>query len=93
MNEAFNLYITITYAAHQSGTVTNAPQWRVYLMGWVLPLLLVPVLVMIKSDSYFGEKICWFNLDYIWIFISPCVIMILVGYIISFNRLIKFKYI
>ena len=42
MNEAFNLYITITYAAHQAGPVTEAaPQWRFYLIGWGLPVVIV----------------------------------------------------
>jgi hypothetical protein len=80
MNEAFNLYITITYAAHQAGPVTEAaPQWRFYLIGWGLPVVIVTILVVIKSDSYFAKRICWFNLDYIWIFVSPCVVMILVS--------------
>ena len=85
MNEAFNLYITITYAAHQSGSVGDAPQWRFYLMGWVLPVILVPVLVAFKSEIYFSKNICWFNLDYVWIFVSPCIVMILVSLIKSFN--------
>jgi hypothetical protein len=51
-------------------------------MGWGLPLVLVPILVVIKYDSYFSEKICWFNLDYIAIFGSPCVIMVLVSMLV-----------
>lgn len=80
MNEAFNLYITITYAAHQSGPVTDAaPQWRFYLLGWILPIILVAVLLAVKSDSYYAKKICWFNLDHLWIFVSPSIVMILVS--------------
>jgi hypothetical protein len=35
MNEAFNLYIIITYAAHSHGEHTEGgSQWRFYILGW-----------------------------------------------------------
>ena len=34
MNEAFNLYIVITYAAHSHGEHTESSLWRYYILGW-----------------------------------------------------------
>jgi hypothetical protein len=34
MNEAFNLYIVITYAAHSHGDHEGGSQWRYYILGW-----------------------------------------------------------
>ena len=34
MNEAFNLYIVITYAAHSHGESESNSQWRYYILGW-----------------------------------------------------------
>ena len=35
MNEAFNLYILITYAAHAHGEqAEGGSDWRYYLLGW-----------------------------------------------------------
>ena len=35
MNEAFNLYIVITYAAHAHGEHhESSSQWRYYILGW-----------------------------------------------------------
>lgn len=34
MNEAFNLYIVITYAAHSHGDQEGGSQWRYYILGW-----------------------------------------------------------
>jgi 7 transmembrane receptor (Secretin family) len=35
MNEAFNLYMAIAYAAHSHGEHTDGgAQWRFYILGW-----------------------------------------------------------
>ncbi len=79
MNEAFNLYITIIYAAHQSSPINDhGSQWRFYLLGYLLPAILVLVLILTKSKDYYDKKLCWFNLDNLWIDVSPMIAMITV---------------
>lgn len=34
MNEAFNVYISITYTAHNQNTQENSGLWRYYIIGW-----------------------------------------------------------
>jgi latrophilin 2 len=80
MNEAFNLYITITYAAHQSGPLNDqGSQWRFYLLGWLMPFFIVIVMLLSHSKTYYDEKICWFNLQNLWINISPMISMVAVS--------------
>ena len=81
MNEAFNLYISITYAAHQSSPMDdNASQWRTfYLLGWLFPALLIIILYITNSASYYDKKLCWFNLDNLWINVSPMIAMLAVS--------------
>ncbi len=80
MNEAFNLYITITYAAHQSSPINDhGSQWRFYLLGYVLPAFMVAILLVTKSNTYYDQKLCWFNLDNLWINISPMISMIAIS--------------
>ena len=81
MNEAFNLYISITYAAHQnSPTNDNGSQWRTfYLLGWILPALLVIILFATNSKTYYDRKLCWFNLQNLWINVSPLIAMLAVN--------------
>jgi hypothetical protein len=80
MNEAFNLYITITYAAHQSGPVNDqGSQWRFYLLGWLLPAVVVVVLLLSFSDTYYDARLCWFNLDNLWVNISPMIAMVAIS--------------
>lgn len=79
MNEAFNLYIAITYAAHQTSPIHDTEgQWRFYILGWIFPAVLVIILLAIKSDDYYDKRICWFNLGHLWINISPMIAMIVV---------------
>lgn len=79
MNEAFNLYITITYAAHQSTPLTDSSsQWRFYLLGWLMPAVLVIALLITKSNTYFDKKFCWFNLENLWFNVSPMICMLAV---------------
>jgi len=80
MNEAFNLYITIIYAAHQSSPINDhGSQWRFYLLGYLFPAILVLILLLTKSKDYYDKKICWFNLDNLWIDVSPMIAMITVS--------------
>lgn len=79
MNEAFNLYITITYAAHQISPINDTgPQWRFYLIGWFFPGLIVIILLVTKSNLYYDRKLCLFNLDNLWINVSPMMAMLAV---------------
>ena len=83
MNEAFNLYITITYAAHQSSPINDSgSQWRFYLLGYLLPALIVFVLILTKSKAYHDPKLCWFNLDNLWINISPIISMLAISILV-----------
>ena len=80
MNEGFNLYITITYAAHQSSPINDTgPQWRFYLLGWLFPAAMVAILFLAKSKTYYDKKLCWFNLDKLWINVSPMIAMLSVS--------------
>lgn len=64
LNEAFNLYITITYAAHQSTPMNDtSSQLRFYLLGWLLPGFTVLIYLLLYRDSYYDRKLCFFNLD------------------------------
>ncbi|KAL3310384.1 hypothetical protein Ciccas_011053 [Cichlidogyrus casuarinus] len=72
MNEAFNLYILITYAAHSHSSSTqtgDSSMLRYYVMGWI------PVTLAIfgtNMGSYKAENFCWISLKHIWLFFAPC---------------------
>lgn len=34
MNEGLNVYISITYTAHNQSTQENSGHWRYYVIGW-----------------------------------------------------------
>ena len=78
MNEAFNLYISITYAAHQSSAVSDSSgsPWRFYSLGWIMPAFIVAILFAIYSKTYYDKKLCWFNLDNLWINLVPMISML-----------------
>jgi latrophilin 2 len=81
MNEAFNLYITITYAAHQISPINDTgPQWRFYIIGWLFPGLIVIILLLTKSHFYYDKKLCMFNLENLWINVSPMIAMLAVKF-------------
>ena len=64
MNEAFNLYITITYAAHQSAPVNDqGSQWRSYLLGYLMRvwLFLSPVLYSVDEIPESARKFMVLN--------------------------------
>lgn len=83
MNEAFNLYITITYAAHQSSPLNDSSsQWKFYLLGWLIPIIIVVIIFLVNSDDYFDQKLCWFNLDRIWINIGPALSIIAISILV-----------
>ncbi|XP_023931599.1 adhesion G protein-coupled receptor L2 [Lingula anatina] len=74
MNEAFNLYIKITYAAHSHGPVSESGSiWRYYILGWVVPGALVGALVGSHGDSYYAADMCWIRWDLVWFFIGPVI--------------------
>jgi len=77
MNEAFNLYISITYAAHQTSVNDNVSQLRTfYLLGWLFPVLLIVILYITNSEDYYDRNLCWFNLSNLWINVSPMIAML-----------------
>ena len=94
MNEAFNLYISITYAAHQSSPVNdNGSQWRTfYLLGWLFPALLIVILFITNSNDYYDKKLCWFNLNHLWINVSPMIAMLCVSQQMNFINKKKFVF-
>ncbi|RNA30400.1 adhesion G -coupled receptor L2-like [Brachionus plicatilis] len=83
MNEAFNLYITITYAAHQTSPLNDSgSQWKFYLLGWLIPAIIVFIIFLTNSDDYFHDKMCWFNLDNIWINVSPALSILAISILV-----------
>lgn len=83
MNEAFNLYITITYAAHQSSPLNDSSsQWKFYLLGWLIPGIIVLIMLLTKSNAYYHKKFCLFNLDNIWLNVSPVISMLAVSFLV-----------
>jgi hypothetical protein len=83
MNEAFNLYITITYAAHQSTPMNDtSSQLRFYLLGWFLPAVLVVILWWQKKALYYDTKFCWFNTENVWLNVSPMISMLVVSILV-----------
>ncbi len=84
MNETFNLYIKITYEAHNNNTINNeksisSSKWKFYVIGWIMPFIFLIILFFIKSKHYFSNRKCWFNLDNFWLFMSPCIATALVS--------------
>lgn len=83
MNEAFNLYITITYAAHQSSPLNDSSStWRFYLLGWAVPAIVVSALLLSKSNFYYDKKLCWFNLENLWVNVSPMIVMLSISILV-----------
>ncbi|XP_059158667.1 cadherin EGF LAG seven-pass G-type receptor 1-like [Physella acuta] len=73
MNEAFNLYIVITYSTHNPSEQTNSGSMiRYYVLGWVLPAILVGAFVG-TSDHYYAQDMCWVAPDHMWLFIGPAI--------------------
>ncbi|CAF2940230.1 unnamed protein product [Rotaria sp. Silwood2] len=72
MNEAFNLYIQITYTTHPAvaGASTAlsdaASKYRFLGMGYILPFCIVTLLASIKKSTYFMPikmRLCFIDLD------------------------------
>ncbi|UJR35373.1 hypothetical protein I4U23_028130 [Adineta vaga] len=72
MNEAFNLYIQITYSTHPavagaSATLSDAAsKYRFLGMGYILPFCIVTLLASIKTKTYFmttKSGLCFIDLD------------------------------
>jgi len=79
MNEAFNLYISITYTAHNQPTQTESGYWKYYVIGWGIPGVLVAALVGSNFDTYFSDSMCWVSWQNIWLFAAPPLAMITVS--------------
>ncbi|CAF3578226.1 unnamed protein product [Adineta steineri] len=72
MNEAFNLYIQITYSTHPAVAGANAAlsdaasKYRFLGMGYILPFCIVTLLASIKKSTYFLPvklHLCFIDLD------------------------------
>ncbi|KAK7477812.1 hypothetical protein BaRGS_00030995 [Batillaria attramentaria] len=72
MNEAFNLYILITYSAHSAGSdlTDSGSMIRYYILGWVIPGVLVGAFVG-TADNYYATEMCWVAPDHLWLFLGP----------------------
>ncbi|XP_070181949.1 cadherin EGF LAG seven-pass G-type receptor 1-like [Littorina saxatilis] len=71
MNEAFNLYILITYSAHSNSDLTDTGSMlRYYILGWVFPAVLVGAFVG-TADNYYADDMCWVAPDHMWLFLGP----------------------
>ncbi|XP_025108331.1 adhesion G protein-coupled receptor L2-like [Pomacea canaliculata] len=73
MNEAFNLYIVITYSAHSNNNLADTGSMlRYYVLGWVIPGVLVGAFVG-TADKYYAEDMCWVSPYHIWLFLGPAI--------------------
>ncbi|XP_050390445.2 cadherin EGF LAG seven-pass G-type receptor 1 [Patella vulgata] len=80
MNEAFNLYIVITYSAHnQTDLNDSGSMLRYHILGWVIPGILVGAFIGTNSDTYYAEDMCWISWAHFWLFIGPAVGIIAVS--------------
>ncbi|XP_064634672.1 adhesion G protein-coupled receptor L1-like [Lineus longissimus] len=82
MNEAFNLYIVITYAAHSHGEHTDSSLWRYYILGWIIPGVLVGAFIGTHTDDYYAPDMCWIAWEYVWLFAGPAVGIITVSILV-----------
>nr|XP_022319164.1 adhesion G protein-coupled receptor L2-like isoform X2 [Crassostrea virginica] len=75
MNEVFNQYIVITYAAHSHSDqlADNGSMIRYYVLGWIFPGVLVGAFVGSQGESYYAKDMCWIAWDSIWLFVAPAV--------------------
>ncbi|XP_052265655.1 adhesion G protein-coupled receptor L2-like [Dreissena polymorpha] len=72
MNEAFNLYIVITYSSHShDGNSEAGSMLRYYILGWVLPAVLVGSFVGSLGKTYYARDMCWISWDNLWLFVGP----------------------
>lgn len=84
LNEAFNLYITITYAAHQSTHMSTdtGSQLRFYLLGWLLPAFVVLIYLLWYRDTYYDEKLCFFNLEQLSTNLVPMFALLIIAILV-----------
>ncbi|XP_064617683.1 LOW QUALITY PROTEIN: adhesion G protein-coupled receptor L2-like [Liolophura sinensis] len=80
MNEAFNLYIMITYTAHSQGdhVPDSGSNLRYYILGWVIPGVLVGAFVGTQGELYYAHNMCWIAWGHLWLFIGPILGIIIV---------------
>ncbi|XP_076456593.1 cadherin EGF LAG seven-pass G-type receptor 1-like [Babylonia areolata] len=71
MNEAFNMYIVITYSAISKSDLTDSGSiFRYYVIGWAFPVVLVGAFVG-TVDDYYAKDMCWVSADHMWLFLGP----------------------
>ncbi|XP_078577692.1 adhesion G protein-coupled receptor L2-like isoform X1 [Branchiostoma floridae x Branchiostoma japonicum] len=71
MNEAFNLYVVVSNAMHETA-VQQRPMARYYVMGWVVPGMVVAAFVGINQDSYYDDgNLCWPSSNHVWMLLGP----------------------
>ncbi|XP_014771943.1 cadherin EGF LAG seven-pass G-type receptor 1 isoform X1 [Octopus bimaculoides] len=74
MNEAFNLYIVITYSAHSHRDSNESGSlMRYYIIGWIFPAVLVGAFVGSHGETYYAPDMCWIAWGHIWLFLGPAV--------------------
>ncbi|WAR25739.1 AGRL2-like protein [Mya arenaria] len=72
MNEAFNLYIVITYSSHaHDGHSEAGSMLRYYILGWIIPAVLVGSFVGSQGENYYAKDMCWVSWDNLWLFVGP----------------------
>ncbi|KAL4240048.1 latrotoxin receptor [Mactra antiquata] len=80
MNEAFNLYIVITYSSHaHDGHNESGSLLRYYILGWIIPAVLVGAFVGSQGQHYYSEDMCWVSWENLWIFVGPALGIIAVS--------------
>ncbi|CAD5123647.1 DgyrCDS11973 [Dimorphilus gyrociliatus] len=78
MNEAFNLYTVITYAAHShsESSAESSSQWRYYILGWLLPAALVGAFIGTYNKDYYSLEMCFVAWKHKWLWIGPATAML-----------------
>ncbi|XP_072038526.1 uncharacterized protein [Amphiura filiformis] len=69
-NEAFNLYTEVANSIH-TDTQQQRPMLRYYVIGWVVPAILVGILVKLKWETYFDPEVCLIDVQHIWFLVGP----------------------
>lgn len=81
MNESFNLYILITYAAHSRSNdqfEDEQSMLKYHVIGWILPLFFVGAYYAGNYNNYLSEVMCFITMKKIWFLITPLVVILLV---------------
>ncbi|XP_053392532.1 adhesion G protein-coupled receptor L2-like [Mercenaria mercenaria] len=79
MNEAFNLYIVITYSSHAHDGNNEGSLVRYYILGWIIPAVLVGAFVGSQGQHYYAKDMCWISWGNLWLFVGPALGIIAVS--------------